>query len=154
MPLIVGYWSQQFKSWGWGGGGGGGGIHPRPPGISGSTYAMKLKLTPGMTLDKRCWLMTSSVMSLDLCLFCVTCVYTDQKPFLLTSAKTGWWRHKSVSLVKETPKGKFQLSNCAKFQIPVHKYFWSHIVLKISQLFIRTMRRLEQWEICYIRIRE
>ena len=25
----------------------------------------------------------------------VTCVYfTDQKPFLLTSAKNGWWRHK------------------------------------------------------------
>ena len=33
---------------------GGGGVYtPPPPGISGSTYAMKLKLTPGMALDKR-----------------------------------------------------------------------------------------------------
>ena len=26
---------------------------PPPPGISGSTYAMKLKLTPGMALNKK-----------------------------------------------------------------------------------------------------
>ena len=34
----------------------------------------------------------------------VTRVYfKDQKPLLLTSAKNGWCRHKSTSLVKETP---------------------------------------------------
>ena len=50
------------------------------PGISGCTYAMKLKLTPGMALDKRSWLIT------HLCH--VTRVYfSDQKPFLITSAK-------------------------------------------------------------------
>ena len=41
-------------------------VHPSHPGISGSTYAMKLNLTPGMALDKRIWLMTSSSMSRDL----------------------------------------------------------------------------------------
>ena len=80
--------------------GGGGGY---TPGISGSTYAMKLKLTPGMALDKRSWLIT------HLCH--LTRVYfTDQQPFLITSATNDWWRHKSTSLIKDTYYGKFQLN--------------------------------------------
>ena len=34
-------------------GGMGGGFTAPPPGISGSTYALKLKLTPGMVRDNR-----------------------------------------------------------------------------------------------------
>ena len=53
------------------------------PGTSSSTNGMKLKLTPEILLDKRCWLMTSSPWSHDTCLF----DRPDQKPSLLTSTK-------------------------------------------------------------------
>ena len=52
------------------------------PKISTSIYGMKLKLTPGIALEKRCWLMTSLSKSSNLCVGQV-----NQKPFLLTSAE-------------------------------------------------------------------
>ena len=56
-----------------------GGAHT--PGTSSSTHGMKFKLTPEILLDKRCWLMPSSLWSHDPCVFC------KPETTLLTSAK-------------------------------------------------------------------
>ena len=45
------------------------GMHRVYNGISNCTQGMNLKLTPEMLLDKRCWLMTSSLWSHDPCVF-------------------------------------------------------------------------------------
>ena len=71
--------------------------------ISSFTYGMKLKLRPKILLDKRCWLMASSLWSRD------PVYFTDGKPFLLTSWKIEKWRHQSISFVKGTYRSNFQV---------------------------------------------
>ena len=95
----------------------------RESGISGSTYAMKLKLTPGMALDKRNWLITSSAMSLDSCLFC------RPKVILLASAKNGWWRLNQLLWWRRLPRGSFNITACLEPVKQDDHYFHPEILV-------------------------
>ena len=109
-----------------------------PPGISGSTYAMNLKLTPGVTLDKISWWVTSSAMLLD------SCAFYRPKTILLTSAKSDWWRHKSTS--RKLPMVSFNLIAYLEPAKQDDHYFHAEILvlkfhLRSRQACLRMHRR-------------
>ena len=103
--------------------GSGGCTHP-PPGISGSTYAMKLKLTPGMALIKRSWLITLSTMSL------VSCVFYRPKTILADiSKKIADDVINQLLLSRRLPRVSFKLIACLEPVKQDDHYFHAEILV-------------------------
>ena len=99
-------------------------------GISGSTYAMKLKLTPGMTLDKISWLIWWQHKPCYL-----THVYfTDQKPFC-------WHQQKVIDNVinqllwsRKLPRVSFNLIACLEPVKQDDHFFHAEILVRKFRL--------------------
>ena len=121
--------------------GSGGCTHP-PPGISGSTYAMKLKLTPGMALIKRSWLITLSTMSL------VSCVFYRPKTILADiSKKIADDVINQLLLSRRLPRVSFKLIACLEPVKQDDHYFHAEILvckfhLESRKACLRMRRRL------------
>ena len=111
---------------------------PPPPGISGSAYAMKFKLTPGMALDERSWFMTYSAMSRDSFVY-----YRPKKHYKSTSDEI----INQLLWSRRLPRVSFNLIACLE---PVKKdghYFHAKILvckfhLGSKRACSRTRRRL------------